>query len=79
MYRFTVVFVRLVAENVVTDRQTDRMTHKSSTVTLAAHARRGLTLYTRLCQKAFLRKETISGTFGHILNSLLLTITTIYS
>ena len=24
-------------------------------------------LYNRLCQKAFLRKETISGTFGHIL------------
>ena len=28
-----------------------------------------LTLYNRLCQKAFLRKETISGTFGHILNA----------
>ena len=30
-----------------------------------------LTLYNRLCQKAFLRKEMISGTFGHILNALL--------
>ena len=26
-------------------------------------------LYNRLCQKAFLGKETISGTFGHILNA----------
>ena len=37
------VFGRLVAaENVVTDRQTDGRTYRPSTVTLAAHARRGL-------------------------------------
>ena len=32
----------MVAENVVTDRQTDRHTYKPSTVTFAVHVRRGL-------------------------------------
>ena len=30
-----------VAARAVTDKQTDRQTHKASTITLAAHARRG--------------------------------------
>ena len=48
------------------------ISHLSSTwvtTTLEAESTRYLTLYNRLCQKAFLRKETISGTFGHILNA----------
>ena len=36
------LFTRAVAENVVTDRLTDRHTYGTTTVTLAAHARRGL-------------------------------------
>ena len=36
------LFCCLVAENVVTDRQTDGQNDKPSTVTLAAHARQGL-------------------------------------
>ena len=31
-------FMRVVAENVVTDRLTDRHTYETTTVTLAAHA-----------------------------------------
>ena len=34
--------LRVAAENVVTDRQTDRQNDKPSTVTLAAHTRRWL-------------------------------------
>ena len=39
-YRCFVVSLRVVAENVVTDERTDTHTHETSTVTLAAHARR---------------------------------------
>ena len=47
-YRYFVPSLRVKAENVVTDRQTeidtqtDRQTYGTSTVTLAAHAHRGL-------------------------------------
>jgi hypothetical protein len=34
--------LRVVAENVVTDKRTDGQTHKPSTVILATHAHRGL-------------------------------------
>ena len=37
-----VVSLRKVAENVVTDERTDTHTNESSTITLAAHACRGL-------------------------------------
>ena len=48
-YRCFVVSLRVVAENVVTetDGRTDRETEKPSTVTLAAHAHRGLTNHVR--------------------------------
>ena len=45
-------FLRMVAENVVTDGQTDGLTdrhaYQPSTVTLAAHARRGLMKSTKV-------------------------------
>ena len=47
---FVSLIGRLVArsgkKNVVTDRQTDRQNDKTTTVTLAAHARRGLIITT---------------------------------
>ena len=33
------------SEKIVVDRHTDRQTHRTTTVTLAAHARRGLIMY----------------------------------
>ena len=42
-YRYFVPLLRIKAENVVTDRLTDTQTYGTSTVTLAGHARPGLT------------------------------------
>ena len=38
-------FLRVVTENLKTDRQTERHTHKPSTVTLTAHACQGLIVF----------------------------------
>ena len=43
------VLLLVAAENVVTDRQTDRQNDKTTTVTLAAHERRGLINIATMC------------------------------
>ena len=55
-----------VAARVVTDRYTHRLTHKASTVTLAAHAHRGLMSVTAGTLPSFpiRRKTTISHLFS---------------
>ena len=70
-YPYFVALLRIVAENVVTsrqtDRQTDKLSYKPSTVTLAAHARRRLITG----DYYFQRKET--GRSGYLPQQLLWT------
>ena len=61
IYRFLAVLLRVAGENVVTDRRTDRRNDKPSTITLAAHARRGL-----MKREMPMGTPTMSGT--HIWN-----------
>ena len=53
-----------MTENVVTDRQTDTQTHRPSTVTLAAHARRGIIIGER--ERANLYSRTTGAIFLYI-------------
>ena len=49
--RFVLLISRRVgySARIVVDKQTDKQTHRPSTVTLAAHARRGLILHSPCC------------------------------